>query len=200
MRNFSHISARYIWDRIRELSYQRSHPEMPWLAPAACEVLNSLIKSTDTVLEFGSGRSTKWFAQYAFKVISLEHSKDWLDKVGTDLEASSFDNVDLHFVAGSAAYIDLVDEIVPDGSVDISLVDGIKRDECALLSLRKVRPGGVIIIDDSQRYLPHKSRSPDRPESDEGRLGWSKFCEAAQDFRHIQFSSGVSDTTLVFVR
>jgi hypothetical protein len=58
----SHRTPRYVYHRTRQLFYERAHPADPWLTPAAIGLLSTLLRPADTGVEFGSGRSTLWFA------------------------------------------------------------------------------------------------------------------------------------------
>lgn len=198
MRNFSHLSLRYVLDRMQERAYQKQRPEMPWLTPAACEALRDVLRSTDTVLEFGSGRSTKWLAKHVKRVISIEHNPAWHAKVYKDLKVAGLSNVDLHLVEEGGCFISDVNALVAEVSVDVFLVDGIQRDECALLSLEKIRSGGVIILDDSQRYLPSDSRAPEKLDPNQVNPLWLEFRKKIENWRKVPTTSGVSDTTFIF--
>jgi len=42
---------------------------------------------------------------------------------------------------------------LPESSLDFILIDGKKRDSCALAALPRIKPGGIIIVDDVHRYI-----------------------------------------------
>lgn len=48
-----------------------------WLSPAACEYMESIITPDMTVMEFGGGGSTLWFAQRVKQVITYEPDAEW---------------------------------------------------------------------------------------------------------------------------
>lgn len=203
MRNFSHLTTRYIRDRISELRYQKKNPEMPWLTPQACTLLCELVRPDDRILEFGSGRSTRWFAKHAGVVTSIEHNPEWFATVLEGLRKDVISNVDLFLVENLSEYADKADEIVADGSIDIALVDGVVRDACAVVAAKKVRSGGVIIVDDSHRYFPSVSHVPGAlvagRDTIDASSRWPEFMAATSCYRAVRTSSGVSDTTLFFV-
>ena len=58
----SHWTPRYLVNRTRQMLYERSHHDDPWLTPAAIRLLTGLLCPADLGAEFGSGRSTLWFA------------------------------------------------------------------------------------------------------------------------------------------
>lgn len=201
-RRISHINARYIRDRLIEMAYQKRHPDQPWLTPHACKLLTELVQSKDAVLEFGSGRSTVWFSQKAKEVTSIEHNKEWFDRVGSDIREKNLENTRVIFTENNDSFTKNVSESICNSTFDVILVDGIRRDECAMLALEKVRSGGLIIIDDSHRYLPSTSSSPCalRPghENLDFNSHWPEFVDETSKFRQIRTSSGVSDTTIFF--
>ena len=53
-------------------------------------------------------------------------------------------------------YISAIDEF-PEGSLDIVIVDGICRVECARRAVKKVKPNGLVVVDDTnwQFLCPH---------------------------------------------
>ena len=61
-RNFSHLSPRYIFNRISVMIDQLRYKENPWITSSAVSILDSMLTSSDIGVEFGSGRSTLWIA------------------------------------------------------------------------------------------------------------------------------------------
>ena len=80
------------------------------------------------------------------------------------------------------------------------MVDGDFRGECALAALPKLKLGGVIIIDNVERYLPHEkpSCSPNSRSLNDGceSDSWSCFKDLVDGWRSIWTSNGVCDTAL----
>jgi len=152
----------YLIRRVAYESYRLRHPEEPWLSPGAVRFCNSALKRTDVALEWGSGRSTKWFAARVGKLLSVEFDSDWHRKVSADL--ASFPNAQCRFVPlehapdeGTVAhyqkvpaYVAVVDEFA-DGSLDFVVVDGHYRQACILEALPKLKPQGLLLVDDTER-------------------------------------------------
>ena len=63
MRKIGHWTPRYVVNRVAWFVYERRNMDKPWLTPRAVELLSELILPTDTGIEWGSGRSTAWFAK-----------------------------------------------------------------------------------------------------------------------------------------
>ena len=207
MRPVGHLSGRYLYDRLRLELWQRQHPDVPWLTPAAVEFLTEWICPTDVVLEWGSGRSTVWFSRYAARVVSVEHDSTWFARVASQLELDGRPVVEQILAADSparehyddSAYVSAGDRLA-DRSVDIALVDGIFRDTCALAAAGKVRPGGLLIVDNANWYLPTVSRSPASRSlaTGAGSAGWVEFLQVVESWRCYWTSSGVTDTAVYF--
>lgn len=204
-RSFRHWTLRYALDRLKEMAYHRLHPDHPWLTPKANAVLESCLKPSDIGLELGSGRSTLWFARRVRQLTSFEHDRSWFEKVSDLLKR--VDNVDYRFYprdrsdddAYGAAYVEAVKEIEAQ-SLDFVLVDGIYRDHCARAALDKIQPGGLLIIDNANWFLPCSSRSPNSRTEALGPKNalWSEVHRALSTWRGIWTSSGVTDTALFF--
>ena len=132
----------------------RSEPQ-PWYTYPALEYLKQLDFRGKVVFEYGSGNSTRFWARRAARVVSVEHNPAWYDRVRPLLPA----NCELMLEPDSDRYADAVrsyaepfDVIVIDG-----LVTGRTRLKCARAAVRALRPGGMIILDNSD-WLPESSR------------------------------------------
>jgi predicted O-methyltransferase YrrM len=195
-RNYSHWTPQYIADRLRLSVWERKHANAPWLTSAAVEILSSLLKLDDRGLEFGAGRSTVWFARRVNKLISIESDENWYKKVQLLLEKAQLENVDLR-LASADTYVCHAGHL-PEESVDFILVDGEVRDRCSLVSLPKLKPNGIFILDNANWYLPNTSRSPNSRRRKEGAASpdWDRFGEAVKHWRHIWTSNGVTDTAI----
>jgi len=207
MRRFDHWTPRYIRDRLAEICYQRARPDHPWLTRAANQMLESLLRPSDVGLEFGSGRSTLWFAKRLRHLTSVESNPVWHARVQQMLRDNAIANVDHVLIpkdrddthGGEAAYVRIIEDFAPD-SVDFALVDGVYRDFCALKVLQVLRPGAVLVIDNVNWYLPCRSFSPDSRTFEQGPDGaiWNQVHLAISSWRRIWTSSGVTDTAFFF--
>jgi predicted O-methyltransferase YrrM len=86
------------------------------------------------------------------------------------------------------------------GALDFVLVDGIRREECARAALSKIAPGGLLVIDNANWFLPSRSRSPNsrRPRGADAHASpiWREVAEALEGWRRIWTSNGVTDTAI----
>jgi predicted O-methyltransferase YrrM len=128
--------------------------ERPWIVPASIGWLRRRIRSDWSILELGSGRSTAWFARRAGRVVSLEDNEFWHGRTRERLEGTGLVNVDLRL----RAVADFPSEVasLPDASFDLVVMDFLEapevtRIDCLHPARKKVRPGGYLLLDDSDR-------------------------------------------------
>src|SRR5262245_1825361 len=202
-----HWTPRYVKDRVQLHVWERRHPDAPWLVTEAISLLETWLRKDDVVVEFGSGRSTLWFAARVARVISVEHDPGWYARVRGRLETAQVHNVAYHHVAISAAeadaqeaaYLRPVKEALAEPD-DMILVDGILRDATTIWALEHVRRGGMVVIDNVNRYLPHATRSPASlgPDGRPPTERWRVVAETVASWRQAWFSNGVTDTAMFF--
>jgi predicted O-methyltransferase YrrM len=161
-----YLTPRYIYNRISDLFYQRAHPADPWLTPAAIGLLGTLLRPTDRGAEFGSGRSTLWFAARVAELTSVETNTRWHEAVTSQLKERGVSNVDYILVPedqpaenGDGPYARTALNF-PDASLDFALVDSYYRDHTAKFIMPKIKPGGLLIIDNINWHLPCRSKAP----------------------------------------
>jgi predicted O-methyltransferase YrrM len=205
LRPRSHQTPRYVDNRIREILYRRAHPEEPWLTPGAIKTLGTLLQPTDRGAEFGSGRSTVWFAERVAALTSVEHDASWHQTVTNKLKERGFDNVECILAhedqpmerGGESAYARTALAFA-DVSLDFALVDGHYRDYSSKYIMPKIKPGGMLIIDNVNWYLPCRSNAPNSrtPALGPAQGAWSDVWRELAGWRTIWTSSGVTDTAI----
>jgi predicted O-methyltransferase YrrM len=204
-RTVGHWTPRYIRDRARQALYQRAHPDAPWLTPEAIRLLGSMLRSSDIGAEFGSGRSTLWLARRCAHLTSTEHDEAWYARVSAMLAGEAIANVDYRChprdepdaTGARSAYVQVARSL-GDESLDFALVDGVYRDHVTVSLLPKIRPGGMLVIDNVNRYLPSLTASPAslRPPKTPETGAWEQAAAALAVWRQIWTSSGVWDTAI----
>lgn len=129
-------------------------PERPWIVPAAIGWLRRRIRGDWSVLELGSGRSTAWLARRAGRVLSYEDNEFWHGSTAERLAGAGLLNVELRL----RDVEELPSEIaaLPDRAFDLVVVDFLEapqvtRIDCLPPAREKVRPGGYLLLDDSDR-------------------------------------------------
>lgn len=199
-----HRAPRYICARIQQLLYERSHPAAPWLTPQAIR-LDSMLPPSDHGLEFGSGRSTIWFARRVSRLIDVEHDPAWYEVLSDQLKKQSLGNVDYILArcdraadfGGGTEYARAALAFA-GSSLDLALIDGVDRDYTARYALPAVKPGGMLIIDNVNWFLPSRSRSPASRTPALGPDGeiWTPIASKLARWRCIWTNSGVWDTAI----
>ena len=200
------LTPRYVPNRIRDLVYQRAHPADPWLTPAAIKMLATLLRPTDRGAEFGSGRSTLWFAGRVAELTSVETNAGWHQKVTSQLKERGIGNVRYTLIAednpsecGDGEYARTA-LAFPDASLDFALVDGYYRDYSAKYIMPKLKPGGILIIDNINWHLPSQSKAPGTRPAELGPAtsAWAEVWREIEGWRRIWTSNGVWDTAIFF--
>lgn len=138
----------------------------PWWPYAAVDAVAEALPPHARVLEFGGGGSTLWLHDRGAAVVCVEHDSRWFDQlrkalpedvelllrppdaegtIRSEFEPGHFFD---SYVAEAARH--------PDDTFDLVIVDGRARVECGLATMSKVRPGGMFLLDDSERprYAP----------------------------------------------
>jgi hypothetical protein len=207
MRSIRHWTPRYVFDRLREILYHYQYPDYPWLTKSAVEILRDWLRSTDVAVEFGSGRSTLWFAGRVSNLTSIEHNSAWYSRVSKQLSDAGalnvayclFDEPECKAKAADSRYAAFTNEI-PLNSVDLALIDGIYRGYCARAMVHRIRPGGLLVIDNVNWFVPSKSISPNSRHLSQGPADddWAEFIKLTTGWRCIWTTNGVTDTALYF--
>lgn len=207
--NLQTFRPAYFVKRIQQWRFEKARPDAPWLAPTAIELLESYLKPADVGFEWGSGRSTVWFARRVGKLTSVEDHQKWHALVTERLAASGVAaKVDYRFIPcehkevdepSAHPYADASRE-VPDGSLDFALVDGNIRATCMKAVTAKIKPGGLLILDNANRFIPNnesgRHTTVHEPRSEPRSPEWAQIMEQLRDWRWINTSDGIWDTRL----
>lgn len=203
----SSLRPAYLTRRLRQQAFQRRHPDAPWLTEASILLLDTWLRPTDAGLEWGSGRSTTWFATRVARLISIEENRFWFESVSEQLARRAMTaRVDYRCIPcehaeqdepASHPYADVA-LAIQDESLDFALVDGNIRALCMLRVMPKLRKGGLLILDNANRYVPNRHmgghstihEARDLPRT---RL-WEEILTALRDWRSINTSDGIWDT------
>ncbi|HWR26550.1 MAG TPA: hypothetical protein VN316_01600 [candidate division Zixibacteria bacterium] len=140
----------------------------PWYAFGAIDYIGELINRNMEVLEFGGGYSTLYWASRVRHVSTIERSQNWCREIGSALCRHNLNNVNLicfdkfQFLGGEVLNEDKSAELEPlvreyiysanvmANSLDVVVIDDVFRNAVTRQSLQFVKPGGIIILDDSE--------------------------------------------------
>jgi predicted O-methyltransferase YrrM len=122
--------------------------DMPWLMPEVIQWLERIVSATSLVLETGAGGSTVFFAYRAARVITYENDPEWSRKVREELARRKIENVDFRF---RPSYPTAGLELVDAPQLDLVFIDGRGRVKSVLDAVQHLKPGGWLVLDDSNR-------------------------------------------------
>jgi len=145
----------YMRDRVRELL----HRHEPRISPEAVRFCAAHLTREQIGLEWGSGYSTRWYAERLGKLLSIEFSPYWHTKVSEMIR--HLENVECRFIPVEhpldqptrlnynplPQYVAVVTEF-DDQSLDFIVVDGHYRQSCVKHAMAKLKKGGLLLLDD----------------------------------------------------
>jgi SAM-dependent methyltransferase len=199
----------FLWRYLVQQAFQRQFPTAPVIVANAAILLDSWLRLTDRGLEWGSGRSTTWLATRVAHLVAVEHDPAWHARVRRDLESRGLTaKVDYRLIEAPSdqmvepwdhPYAAVADEI-EDETLDFALVDGQMRLRCLEKIHAKLKPGGLLVLDGANRYLPNRFEdgfttiqyARSEPLSDE----WRRVERELRPWRAMNTSDGLWDTRL----
>ena len=131
---------------------------IPWWRPPSIDWLERKIEPGWTVLEYGCGGSTIWLARLGCKVVSLELDAEWKNRVQRrlELEGLALQSTVRYFGPQNTdeqrweTYADYA-LMAADETYNLVIVDGRNRARCLANVQRKVKVGGYVLLDNSDR-------------------------------------------------
>lgn len=186
-------------------AYQKKNPDAPWISPGSIYVLKQILNKNMVGFEFGSGRSTIFYAELLNHITAIEHYKPWFLKVQALLKSKKVENALLKLIEpnGEAPsqhlssemqlfisaedhpvkdevfndYINVLDDF-SNAHFDFIAVDGRARLTCVLKSISKLKQGGFLLLDNSERKR------------------YQLAIEALKDWPKIHTTTGLTDTSI----
>ena len=177
IKNLGDFKYFFRWIKSFRNNHNALDDELPWLTYDAVKWLENFLSDDKYVFEYGSGGSTLFLAKRANKVVSVEHDKQWYKLVERKLAEKNLENVEYILqvprVIGPKEntkedcfpstepkykgmcfekYVKSIDRY-PDKYFDLVVVDGRSRRACIKRSVKKVKPGGYLMLDNSERKL-----------------------------------------------
>jgi len=137
--------------------------------------LDSYLRPSMDVFEYGAGGSTPFVARRVHRLISVEHDPRWFTVVSDVLAVEGIRNCALRLVPAVKserattvpygprsytsfaphtkgytfeAYVRTIEDYA-DGAFDLVIVDGYARPSAVAHAIPKIRPGGYLLLDDS---------------------------------------------------
>ena len=124
---------------------------IPWVTYSFIDFIKDRLGKQHTVFEFGSGNSTFFYAKYAGVVVSVEHDKEWYDKIEKSEDKPENSELIYTELVRGGDYCQM--PIKLEEKFDIIIVDGRDRVNCCKQAVEALSPGGVVVLDDSEREV-----------------------------------------------
>jgi hypothetical protein len=130
------------WSRSRRdlASVDAEGRPIPWITYPAIRFLEPRIEATFNVFEFGSGLSTLWWAERAASITSVEHDREWHERIAAKAPASArllLEEGDGYVQAASGQ------------TYDVIVIDGIRRPECARHAIGSLGSAAILLWDNT---------------------------------------------------
>ena len=159
------------WRRSLAPDHTSITDRLPWVTFGAIDWMDGYLNKDSRVFEYGSGGSTLFLLDRSGKVTSVEHDKDWYEEVKKKGEQASLllrtpepvtDSKEFTSVRHAGFQFEHYVRSIKqeeDQSLDLVIVDGRARNQCVKAALPKIKPGGYLLLDNSdrERYAPARA-------------------------------------------
>lgn len=127
--------------------YDEEQKVNPWLGKSIIDLLKKHLNKTLSVFEWGGGNSTLFWSSHVKDVVSVEHDKEWYEKMLSVIP----DNVLMRYceLEYDGEYCRAV--LDEEREFDIIFIDGRDRERCARNAVLRLKENGIIVWDDSER-------------------------------------------------
>jgi len=120
---------------------------VPWYTFPAIEYFQALDVNGLDIFEYSCGSSSLFWARKGANVWCVEHNPEWYETIN----AQSAVLKGIALKEDKEGYANAIHN--PGINFDIISIDGIWRNECAAEALECLKPGGIIILDNSDWYI-----------------------------------------------
>ena len=134
---------------INEFYYNENKKINPWWNRSIIDFVKKYLNKSLSVFEWGSGNSTLFWSQYVKEVVSVEHNKQWYEKMQKVIP----DNVLLKYCELEYGGVYSNSILNEKREFEIILIDGRDRVRCAKNSVMRLKENGIIIWDNSDREV-----------------------------------------------
>lgn len=130
-----------------EASVDADGNPIPWITYPAIEFIKRRINKEMSVFEYGCGGSTLWWASKVKEVVSIEHNKDWYQRILPTIPNNvTLEHVELEYGGEYSRKI-----LKYKCRFDIVVIDGRDRVNCGVNTIDALKPDGVIVWDNSDQ-------------------------------------------------
>jgi len=138
-------------EKIKASNLLKKNSFLPIIPYNAIRIFENYLEKDIQIVEWGSGRSTSWYARKSQKVFSVEDSENWYKETLRILNKKSLKNFDLSFTKNSTEYVNKPIEKSDVKSRRVFIIDGSFRNSCALAALDCCTKEDIIYLDDSDK-------------------------------------------------
>lgn len=174
------------WKESLEPGHNSIADRQPWITFPSIDLLKDKLDQRSKVFEYGGGGSTLFFLDHAGEVVTVEHDGEWFYKLEAIIRSDNDSSLKWkgHFIKPEALapgvhpdvsnpddyfsadvnfqkatfknYAGKIDEFTND-YFDVVLVDGRVRPSCIKHAIPKLKKGGWLVVDNSDRdyYFTH---------------------------------------------
>jgi hypothetical protein len=122
---------------------------LPWYSYPAIEKLQASDFTGKRVLEFGGGQSTRWWAERAGSLVTIEADPPWAAEIQAAAPCAEVHCVPIDPATRS---IQPIRKLLAGRSFDVIVVDGHLREECTEFAVSLLAADGALILDNSEGY------------------------------------------------
>lgn len=167
------------WKKTLKSDFTIINARIPWITYEAISILDRHITRDSRIFEYGGGGSTLYFLDKGASVVTVEHDRSWYDLLKDTIEkdkkirqwsgilavpatSESEEELDVsnpdHFISNLPKYrgMDFTEYVTSidqygNEEFDIVLIDGRSRPSCVKRAICKVKAGGLLILDNTER-------------------------------------------------
>jgi len=133
----------------QQLPIDENKKPLPWVTYSFIDFISDRLNKNMDIFEYGCGNSTLWYAQKVNSVTSIEHDKEWFEKIKNSMPK----NVNIYYKElreRGGEYSKFSESL--EQNFDMVIVDGRDRVNCIKNAINSIKMDkGVIILDDSER-------------------------------------------------
>lgn len=172
---------RFFYQWKKSLKKKRSPiiDRIPWMTFQSISLIEKKLKLGSSVFEYGSGGSTLYFLDRGAKLVTVEHDKKWFDYMSEVISYENLSNYwtafyeppekenfkkntsqpnsisyksrsELFIGKTFENYVNVINQF-PNEYFDFVIIDGRSRSSCLKQSVLKVKVGGYLVLDNTER-------------------------------------------------
>jgi len=131
----------------KQMPMDKNSKPLPWVTYGFIDFISDRLNKNMDIFEYGSGNSTLWYGEKVNSVTSVEHDKNWYEKVKNSMPKNVTINYQELLYNGEYSKFSSSSNI----KFDIVIVDGRDRVNCVKNAINSIKEDGIIVLDDSER-------------------------------------------------